>query len=192
MSDSVMRIGTDYDNRRVDQFLELFRKDEVRDVLELGTLQWEPPRYTHHKEWKPEANWTLSDFMPGIDVDVVADAHELTDTFDPETFDAVIAVSVWEHLQRPWIAAGEVAALLRPGGVIYIATHQTFPIHGYPDDYFRFSDRALSLIFEDAGLRVIDAGYAFKLQIIPPPVVTRWNPHAENWLNVDLVAVRDR
>jgi 2-polyprenyl-3-methyl-5-hydroxy-6-metoxy-1,4-benzoquinol methylase len=45
-------------------------------------------------------------------------------------FDALVAVAVFEHLERPWIAAKEVARVLKPGGFAYVSTHQTFPLHG--------------------------------------------------------------
>lgn len=186
----VMRIGTDADNARADRFISMLREmDDTCTVLELGTKRWERDRPTHHKEWRPDATWVMSDIEDGPDVDMVADAHDLA-PFLPKAFDAMVAVSVWEHLARPWVAAKAAANVMRPGGILYVATHQTFPIHGYPSDYFRFSDKALALIFEDAGFTVLDVGYSYPCSIKPPPVVTRWNPHAPCYLNVDLVAVR--
>lgn len=170
-------------------------------ILELGTLRWEADRPTHHREWSPEAAWTLSDVSDGTDVDVVADAHHLVRTYGEGgvsapflrgRFDAYVAVSVYEHLARPWIAAGQAADVLKPGGLLYVATHQTFPLHGYPHDYFRFSREALELIFADAGLEIVESGYAYPCTIEPPPEVTRWNraPDVESWLNVEVFARR--
>jgi SAM-dependent methyltransferase len=152
-------------------------------ILELGTRRWEADRPTHHKAWRPEASWTFSDFLDGIDVDVVADAHDLA-PFADGCFDAFVAVSVWEHLRRPWIAARAAARVLRTGGIAFVCTHQTFPLHGYPDDYFRFSAEALAGIFDDAGFATMEAGYQYPSQIVPPPEVTRWNKAAPNFLNV--------
>lgn len=165
-------------------------RDHPAQILELGTLRWDSFP-THHKEWLPDADWTLSDIGHGTDVDVVADAHKLYESFD-HTFDAYIAVSLYEHLERPWQAAESAFGILRPGGVLYVATHQTFPLHGYPSDFFRFSDRALALIFSDAGFDILHAGYAFPCKIIPPPEVTRWNPDAPAWLNVEVAARKPR
>lgn len=158
-------------------------------ILELGTRRWDPEFPTHHRAWAPDAVWTMADAMDGIDVDVVADAHDLA-PFKDNSFDAYIACSVYEHLQRPWIAAQAAARVLRPGGWLYVDTHQTFPLHGYPRDYFRFSKEALATIFRDAGFTVIDFGYAYPCKIQPPPEVTRWNtaPDVEAWLNVDIMA----
>lgn len=167
-------------------------------ILELGTRRSDPTFPTHHREWLPDGRWTMADAYPGQDVDVTADAHDLEATFGSPSprptngwggFDAAIAVSVFEHLERPWVAAGSLAAVLAPGGWVYVATHQTFPLHGYPQDFFRFSREALALIFDDAGFEVLATSYAYPCRIEPPPEVTRWNraPDVEAWLNVDLV-----
>lgn len=152
-------------------------------VLELGTLRWGADP-SHHRDRAPEGStYVMTDVEAGRDVDVVADAHDLA-TFPDQSFDAVIAVSVWEHLARPWIAAQAVARVMKPGAVLYIDTHQSFPIHGYPHDYFRFSDIALALLFEDAGLETVGTEYKFPAKIVPPKEVTRWNPAAPVFLNV--------
>jgi SAM-dependent methyltransferase len=88
---------------------------------------------------------------------VTADLHVLPQDW-ARRFDALVAVAVFEHLERPWIAAKEVARVLKPAGWCYISTHQTFPLHGYPSDFFRFSKEALALIFCDADLHVEEVG----------------------------------
>lgn len=160
-------------------------------VLELGTRRWDPDFPTHHEAWAPPAaDWIKADTMDGDDVDLVTDAHDLRDV--PVKLDGYVAVSVYEHLERPWIAAQAAADKLRPGGWAYVATHQTFPLHGYPRDYFRFSREALAVIFADAGFERIETGYRYRCTIEPPAEVTRWNraPDVESWLNVELVARR--
>lgn len=188
-----MGIGRDADEC-VPPFLTALAEFERPSILELGTLRWEVNRPTHHHHWRsPDtADWTMSDVSPGTDVDVVADAHDLK-PFADESFDVVIAVSVWEHLQRPWLAANALARVLKPGGIGYVCTHQTFPLHGYPHDYFRFSREALSLIFTDAGLSVVSAGYTYRCHIEPPRAVTRWNraSDVESWLNVSAFIRKD-
>lgn len=161
---------------------------QAPSVLELGTLRWSPNNPTHRKDWVPHASrYVMSDFQPGVDVDVVADAHDLSPFSDGE-FDAYMAISVYEHLRRPWIAAEAARRVLSPGGIALIVTHHTFPLHGYPSDFFRFSDRALAGIFEDAGFEIIDAGYQYPCQIQPPKEVKAWNKAAPCYLNVGIFA----
>jgi len=162
-------------------------------IIEVGTLRQEPANPTHHTAWAPHGEWTKVDAYPGQDVDIVDDAHHLT-MIRPDTdglgtlFDAYVACSLFEHLERPWVAMQAAAAVVRPGGLVYVQTHQTFPIHGYPSDFFRFSTGALRVIMEDAGLDVLHVGYMYPAKIIPPAEVTRWNPAAEAWLNVEALA----
>jgi SAM-dependent methyltransferase len=178
-----MSIGATDGDDITPRFAKLLAALDRPAVLELGTLRWESTP-THHLAWAPHCStYVMSDVAAGTDVDVVADAHDLA-PFTDDAFDAVIAVSVWEHLSRPWLAAQQVARVLAPGGLAYIATHQTFPLHGYPDDYFRFSAEALSVLFGDAGLDTVEAGYAYPCTITPPAEVTRWNPGARCYLNV--------
>lgn len=180
----VMNIGSGQAAAAEDAFrIRLLTMSKPR-VLELGTLRWDPANPTHHQAWAPHAlEYVMSDVAPGTDVDVVADAHTMSKQITG-SFDAIIAVSVWEHLRRPWVAAQELANLMHGGSIAFVCTHQTFPIHGYPDDYFRFTDRALAGIFEDAGLTTLDVGYQYPCSIRPPREVTRWNEAAESYLNV--------
>lgn len=165
---------------------------EHPQIIEVGTLRSEEANPTHHTAWAPHGTWTKVDAYEGTDVDVVEDAHTLA-VFQRErelgyTFDAYVACSLFEHLERPWLAMQAAADVVRPGGLVYVQTHQSFPIHGYPSDYFRFSDKALRVLMEDAGLVVLSAGYTYPCKIIPPPEVTRWNPAAEAYLNVEALA----
>ena len=104
-----------------------------------------------------------------------------------------MASAVFEHLERPWIAAQEVARTLQPGGIFVIATHQTFPLHGFPNDFFRFSKEALTLILADAGLEVIDCSYEGRCKILPPktlvnPIqVDQWNENYPSYILVSAV-----
>ncbi len=168
-------------------------------VIEVGTLRSDPEFPTHHTAWAPHGTWLRTDAYPGQDVDEVVDAHRLSEELaldhNPDAahlFDAYVACSVFEHLRRPWLAMGEAAAVVRPGGLVYVQTHQTFPLHGYPSDYFRFSAEALAGIMEDAGLDVLHVGYLYPCRIIPPAEVTRWNTAAdvEAWLNVEALGRR--
>jgi SAM-dependent methyltransferase len=165
-------------------------------VLEVGTKQSIEGRVTHvhgHFGLVPRENYTMADVEAGNDVDVIADLHALPADWT-NRFAAVVAVSVFEHLERPWIAAKEIARVLAPGGFCYIATHQTFPLHGYPSDFFRFSKEALKLIFEDAGLQVVEAGYQFRTkisvpdEIVPSSYQETWNAAFASYMAVNLYA----
>lgn len=161
-------------------------------VLEIGTRRWSK-NPTHHKEIISKVNphiesYVMADFMQGEDVDVVADFHSLSKTFGIEKFDVVWSSSTFEHLHSPWIAAEETLKVLKKDGLFFIQTHQTFPIHGYPNDYFRFTDKALEHLFREASKCVTQ--YYYPCRIIQPAEVTVWNPYAESFLNVCITGVK--
>lgn len=158
---------------------------ERAEVLELGTLRWHQSTIRRHLA--PQTTWLGCDAVAGLDVDVVADAHKLTEVTGVDRFDAIIACSVFEHLSRPWLAANEIAQALKPGARCYVQTHFAFPIHGYPRDYFRFTREALEVLFTDAGLEV-KSSYSW-----PAYVVSYQDPNGKNfeaYLNSNIAATK--
>ena len=165
-----------------DVFWDHVRTRKPSRVLEVGTRRTVPDRATHKKNrfpWVAPKDYVKLDVRDGIDVDVIGDLHALPKEWTGK-FDCFIAEAVFEHLERPWIAAKEVARILAPGGVFFVATHQCFPVHGHPSDFFRFSKEALRLIFEDAGLIVDASEYTDQCMIVPPEQIVPYG-HLEHW-----------
>lgn len=136
-------------------------------VLELGTLQSVPGRSTLHRDWVPHASEFLgTDIEAGADVDLVADLHRLSQVVGAESFDVILSASTFEHLKYPTLAAHEIMKTLRVGGLLFIQTHQSFPLHGYPSDFFRFSQDALASLFGTSmGFRVEATDYDFPVRL---------------------------
>jgi SAM-dependent methyltransferase len=138
--------------------------------------------------------WGL-DAEPGEGVDVVGDLHDIP--IRATLFDAVLICSTLEHVRRPWVVARELARVTRPGGLLYCATHQSFPYHpGYGGDYFRFSADALGELFApDAGWAVLDAGHEFPCKVLPLGNVFAhahdWDFSASAWLNSWILCRRE-
>ena len=167
-------------------------------VLEVGTKQSREGAETHHHLYFPSVprdRYVMADIADGADVDVVADLHRLPTEWSGR-FDGVVASAVFEHLERPWIAAKEVARVLKPGGRCWISTHQTYPLHSYPSDYFRFSREALSLLVTDADMEVVEVGYQHRTRIITEPDVMSeafargWNKVYPSYLVVNLFGAK--
>jgi len=97
------------------------------------------------------------DIVDGPNVDVVGDAHDLTSIIEPCSVDAVFSIATFEHLAMPWRCAVEINRILKPGGVCFVLSHQTFPLHETPWDFFRFSDSGWRAIFNRAsGFEVLE------------------------------------
>ena len=112
------------------------------------------------------------DIVAGENVDVVCDAHNLRSAFGPNLFDAAFSISTFEHLAMPWKAVLELNYVLKPGATALIASHQTFPIHEAPWDFWRFSTNAWQALFNDAtGFRVVETAHG------EPAEITARFPH---------------
>ncbi len=160
-------------------------------VLEIGTKRAFENRSTMHRSWIPHAKEFLGlDYQHGLDVDVVADIHRLSDVFPESRFDVVISCSTFEHLKYPWIAAAELSRCLKVGGCIFVQTHQTYPLHGAPYDYWRFTADGLESLFNKRiGMMTVAACHEF-----PCTIHTEEDPKAlENlaaFLNTCVCAVK--
>jgi hypothetical protein len=102
--------------------------------------------------------YTGLDIKVGENVDIVGDAHRLTSLFKPAQFDFAYSISVFEHLLWPWKVALELNTVLKTGGVVLSQSHQTWPQHEMPWDFFRFSASGWASLFCKAtGFRIIKA-----------------------------------
>lgn len=89
------------------------------------------------------------DIKEGPNVDVVGDVHRLSEFFEAESVDMVFSNSLFEHLFMPWKAALEINKILKPGGITFHASHQTWPLHEVPWDFWRFSDQGWRALFNE-------------------------------------------
>ena len=149
-------------------FLEMVRALDRPRVLEIGTKRIKSQPSTIRKDWVPNAGEYIgTDAEPGVDVDVVSDVHSLSSTFGENQFDVIISCSVYEHIRYPWIATVEIARVLRLGGLVFIHTHNAYPLHGYPHDYWRYTTDSLEALFSAvAGFRCLGTQYEFPCKIV--------------------------
>jgi SAM-dependent methyltransferase len=190
LSRKVLAFGLDLEDPKGNAVLRKFRKHcralESPRVLELGTKRSVPDRSTRRDRWIPHAGEYLGcDIESGVDVDVVADVHRLTEAVGEGQFDVIISCATFEHFKYPHLAAHQIMKALKIGGVLFIQTHQTFPLHAYPYDYFRFSREALAGLFgTEMGFRVIETKYEFPARVYSSQVPASFRAPAH--LNVCL------
>jgi SAM-dependent methyltransferase len=174
----------------LDRFVDHVNALGSPHVLELGTRKWGEAS-THHQALFPKARYVMTDFIDGDDVDVVSDVHNL-DEFESVTFDAVFSASTFEHIQYPWIAAMTLHRVIKPRGVLFVQTHQTFPVHGYPSDYTRWTDMGLRSLFEWAGFEVAFADMTEPCVIQRPDNYPVWDYNAKAFIAVSVFAVKPK
>lgn len=75
-----------------------------------------------------------------------------------EQFDLVIAEQVFEHVPRPDLAAKNVYQMLRPRGIFVISTPFLLKVHGYPFDFYRWTESGMRQLLETAGFFISATG----------------------------------
>ena len=56
-------------------------------------------------------------------------------------------MSVLEHCWHPFRMAESLTALLEPEGTLFLSVPWVWNLHGFPDDYWRFSPSAVRVLF---------------------------------------------
>jgi ubiquinone/menaquinone biosynthesis C-methylase UbiE len=123
------------------------------------------------------AEYVGFDMYPGPNVDVVGDAHRLSEYFESgQQFDIIYSSACFEHFAMPWKVATEISKILKVGGTLFIETHFSFSSHERPWHFFQYSDMALKVLFSKAlGFECIEAGMS-------NPIVGRFSSHADAYL----------
>lgn len=163
-------------------------------VLEVGTARSRLDEPTHlgdeMRTHRTDLDVTRIDIEGGEDVDVVADVQELPHTFGygDGVFHACLLVSVLEHVAKPWIAESSIWHVLKKGGLVYVSTHQTYPIHKFPSDYFRFTIPALESLFSAQSWEHVASGYEYPCKVVPVDECPGFDDDHEAYMNVALLA----
>ncbi len=140
-------------------FYEYFRQSIINIsrenvVLDIGTS------HKFRKELAPfrqyfQKNYLALDFKPRLtfqkdNVDINASIYQLP--FRSNSIDAILCLSVFEHLCDPFTAAREIHTVLRPCGMVFLTVPFMLSEHAKDDDYgdyFRYTEQAIKYIFRD-------------------------------------------
>lgn len=95
------------------------------------------------------------DVQDGDGVDVVGSAHDLP--FHDETWDVVVSTEMVEHDPAFWLSMKEMGRVLREGGLLLLTTRGIgFHYHGFPMDYWRFTQDAMLELMKLADCEMIE------------------------------------
>ena len=135
---------------------ELAGRLELPDpVVEFGAMQVEAEQDGDLRPLFAGRPYTGTDFRDGPGVDRVEDLRALS--FADGSVGTALCLDTLEHCEDPPQACRELARVTSPnGGVCVISSVMLFGIHGYPNDYFRFTPegfRSLLRGFEHVWVR---------------------------------------
>lgn len=91
----------------------------------------------------------------GIDVDIIADAHDLHQIADA-SYDVILCTEVLEHLHTPARAIAEFKRVLAPGGLLILTTRFVYPLHDTPHDYYRYTKYGLQHLLQDFAIETLE------------------------------------
>lgn len=113
------------------------------------------------------------------------------------TFDVIYSNNVFEHLDRPWVAAAVLMSLLKVGGICITIVPFAQRYHESPGDYFRYTHTGIAKLFEAVSpVRVLEAGYDIRARrydwqglgdandIVPADRYGAWR---ETWITVSVL-----
>jgi SAM-dependent methyltransferase len=120
--------------------------------LEVGAKDYGNTQDLRHL-FSSGATYIGTDIEAGKGVDVVADLADdissLRETLGMKGFGTIFCLSVLEHCKDPFRVARNLAALLKPDGVICISVPFALGLHAYPSDYWRFTPEGVKQLFPE-------------------------------------------
>lgn len=86
---------------------------------------------------------------PGVDIvlDLTGDFEHVHTKLGNRRFGTIFCLSVLEHCENPFKMAENLTKLLKPDGTICISAPFSWQIHGYPNDYWRFTPEGIKKLF---------------------------------------------
>ena len=124
---------------------ELSQRMELAEpIVEFGSLQVEPGQPNDLRRLFTGRDFIGTDLRAGPGVDQVQDLRGLS--FADGEVGTALCLDTLEHCADPAGACRELHRVLGIGGLCVVSSVMFFPVHGYPQDYWRFTPEGLRLL----------------------------------------------
>jgi len=115
-----------------------------------------------------------TDIVEGPNVDVVADFGDLPAVVQSlftryAPFGSVVIANVLEHTFDPIQVLDNALSLLRPGGSCITVTPVVWPLHGFPQDYWRINPNFYCRYASERGVKFLEQHFEY-IGLGPIPV----------------------
>ena len=112
--------------------------DGRRRVLEVGSMSYSG-QDTFRPLFPPDAyDYVGLDVAAGPHVDVVPASPFVWAEIADDAFDVCVSGQTFEHNPYFWVTFGEMARVLKPGGLAFVVAPGAGPVHRFPLDCWRF------------------------------------------------------
>lgn len=124
--------------RKVEEKIKLTWQEETKElkVIEFGGSNGAILSFFK------DAHCEVAPNFPEVDIQDLKD-------YQSNTYDVVVLDQILEHIPHPDQAVAEVLRVLKSEGVCIAITPFFIKIHGYPNDYFRYTDQGLKQVFKE-------------------------------------------
>ena len=128
-------------------------------VYEFGSMEIDKPTVrgvTNFRELITgfELEYVGCDMRAGPGVDSLQNLHALD--LPDNSVGTVICVDTIEHVEYPWLALSEIHRVLASPGMAIVTSVMNFLIHGYPEDYWRFTPKGLESLLKPFDVSIVD------------------------------------
>jgi len=142
------------------QFVVDHQKQLVGPFLEIGSHD-----YGNTQDFRslfPGEAYVGVDLKEGPGVDLTLDLTLPFDAIDKalegRRFATIFSFSVMEHCENPFLMAENMTRLLEPGGRIVLSVPFAWAFHGYPSDYWRFTQEGVKKLFPRLDWNTTESG----------------------------------
>ena len=126
-----------------------------RRVVEAGALNVNGSARGAIEALRP-ASYLATDMRDGPGVDLVVPAEALAARLGRGCADVMVSTEMLEHAADWGAAVRGMVSALAPGGLLLLtARGPGFPLHGYPEDHWRFTAAQMRRILGASGLEVL-------------------------------------
>lgn len=99
------------------------------------------------------ANYIGVDMRVGLGVDAIENVENLS--YKKNTFDLIICLDTFEHVENPIKAGTELYRVMRKDGILILSSVMNFGIHDFPNDYWRFTPESFDLLTSNFNYKYI-------------------------------------
>jgi SAM-dependent methyltransferase len=124
-------------------------------IYEFGALQVPYQEgFADLRPFFPGKKYIGADMREGPGVDLILNLHNID--LPSESVGTVLIMDTLEHVEFPRKAIEEAHRILTAEGILIMSSVMYFPIHDYPQDYWRFTPEAFKSLLKPFTLSVSD------------------------------------